>query len=347
MTSRNSIVNIAEPINQFTLDAIAAGGFGLDVNSLENPQGTFYSEYMTAFMPSKHAQAYRLLALILPERVLDWLPIKRNQELRRATRAVRSMIGDSVRSRACSFDSKDQKEGQKDILGILMEGSQSASTDFLVQQSLTMLGAGHDTVAQSLNWAIIELCWHQDVQTRLREEIRGALSRPISSIDATSEELNAITSLPYLNAVCQETFRCHPPVHHLYRDAVEDVSVGGQMMRRGTSFSISIRALNRSPKIWGDDAQKFRPERWLDDTSGGAEDRNAFMSFSQGPRACIGERLGRTEMALVLAGLVGCFELSLSDNGESASEPDNIAVEYGTTTRLARGLHVRAIPIEQ
>ena len=98
--------------------------------------------------------------------------------------------------------------------------------------------------------------------------------------------------------------------------------------------------MNRSPNLWTKDPSKFDPDRWLDDPSGGAKDRHAFLSFSQGPRSCIGEKFGRAEMAFILAGLLESFEMEFVDAGVEGRSKD-VVLEYGTVTRFEGRLDVR------
>ena len=75
-------------------------------------------------------------------------------------------------------------------------------------------------------------------------------------------------------------------------------------------------AINRDPAHWGPDAGIFNPDRWMGPGragSGGASSNFAFMTFFHGPRSCIGESFARTEMACLLAVLVGRFEMELED----------------------------------
>jgi cytochrome P450 len=65
-----------------------------------------------------------------------------------------------------------------------------------------------------------------------------------------------------------------------------------------------------NPSIWGQDADSFRPERWLTDEAQAksAADRDAFMAFSKGPRNCIGQELAMLELKMVLAMTIRRFD---------------------------------------
>ncbi|KAF2174285.1 hypothetical protein M409DRAFT_16548 [Zasmidium cellare ATCC 36951] len=331
-------VDVLDYNNRVTLDIVAAGGFGMDIGSLSNPKTPFYTEYMKGFLPSKHAQVYRLLALIFPEWILDTLPLKRNQELRGAVRAV----GSRIREKVADLDEKSSLGGQSrnDIMDVVRRDGNEFDTDMLVNQCLTFLGAGHDTIAQSLNWAIYELSVNKNVQERLRQEVKTHVPEPVETSEPDADALACVDNMPYLAAVCNEIIRLHPPIHHLHRQAVHPVNLCGHELPKGSKFIISIGTMNRSPELWSTDPSTFDPDRWVADPNGGMKDRQAFLSFSQGPRSCIGERFARAEMAFIIAGLVQSFDIDFAGTGEDG-QYDEVKLEYGTTTRFESGLFVR------
>ena len=336
--------NIAVPINNVTLDIIGIAGFDLDFNCLADPNNQLATDYARGFAPSKDAQFYRMLAIIFPDAILNRLPLRRNQDLRAAVKAVKQCTSDVIESRRMLLKRDPaMTDGEKgdntfgDILGVLMAEDGITDTDALVSQSMTFLGAGHDTVSAAVTCAIYELCKNPVVQSRLRDEIRHSLPFPTTSAQAALSE--GIDNLPYLSVVCNEVFRMHPSVPFLQRRSLEPVNIGGRVIPKGTSFLTSIKLLNRSPSLWQSDPTVFNPDRWLDDNSGGAKERYAFMTFSQGARHCIGERFGRAEVMHLLAGLVGRFSFEFAGTGEDGKS-DTLQFEHGITSRIIGGLWV-------
>jgi hypothetical protein len=87
-----------------TLDIIGHASFGIDFACLKNPKNKLATDYARGFAPSKEAQKYRMLALILPKFLLDNLPLKRNQELRSAITAVRECASRVIEQRTAALD---------------------------------------------------------------------------------------------------------------------------------------------------------------------------------------------------------------------------------------------------
>jgi PHYB activation tagged suppressor 1 len=91
-----------------------------------------------------------------------------------------------------------------------------------------------------------------------------------------------------------------------------DVELGGIKVPQGTVISIPIAMLHRDKEIWGPDADEFNPKRFEDGATKAANDPNALLSFSLGPRACIGQTFSIMEAQIVMASLLSNFSFSLS-----------------------------------
>ncbi|KAI0281778.1 cytochrome P450 [Russula aff. rugulosa BPL654] len=182
--------------------------------------------------------------------------------------------------------------------------------DELAPQLCTLLGAGYETTVTSLGWIFFELATHPDEQRRLRDEIYSV--QAADDLDDTAT-VN-FDELPFLNAVIKETVRFDTVVPHLFRVATRDevIPLSEQVRCRsgsvtkelyipqGTHIIISDVAYHRNRDIWGEDADVWRPSRWLDGsvkspgTTVGVWTN--LMSFGAGHRSCLGWRFALTEI---------------------------------------------------
>lgn len=136
----------------------------------------------------------------------------------------------------------------------------------------TFIFAGHDTTTSAVCRILDQLSKNPDVQEKLRAEVRAARQ---AEGDLSYDRL---MSLPYLDAVCRETLRIFPPVPQLVRTTRADVvlplawpitAVDGVTqlseipLKNNTGVVVSIIGANRCKKIWGEDAEEWKPERWL------------------------------------------------------------------------------------
>lgn len=321
LDTRTAIVNIDEWAGRVSLDIIAQAGFGSDFQALSNPDSPLIKSYLGGYIPNSSTALLYLLTALTHPTLVSILPLEGKRKLKEGIRAVTAFLREIIEKRSVEMSKSQggggEKEGRKDIISAAMR-SGVFTVPSLVDQSKTLLAAGHDTYilpffasllefdlqvfnsadltfqnnssATGLTWAVYLLSQpcHQHIQTRLRAEIRSNLPRPSSGTPMTSEMLD---SLPYLDAVSKEIMRFRTPVPHAKRVAVRDTEICGHRIPKGTRVGIVYWAINQSRKLWGEDARVFRPERWLEGeakATGGAE-HLAFMTFGTGIRGCIGK----------------------------------------------------------
>ena len=134
------------------------------------------------------------------------------------------------------------------------------------------------------------VCRHPEVYHKLQKEIDDfyadyGLTEPITYAQTQK--------MPYLGAVAKEAMRLIPSiVYQLIRYCSEGQSVDGKSIPPGTPVGISPMAQNRDRAIWGDDADDFRPERWLESKERTAYlDLNNYTFGGNGPRMYIGRNI--------------------------------------------------------
>jgi cytochrome P450 len=96
-----------------------------------------------------------------------------------------------------------------------------------------------------------------------------------------------------LQAVVKEATRLLPSiVFQLLRHAPENFFVRGEHIPAGTSVGISPISQNRDRDIFGEDANEFRPERWLENRDKAGYMDTCLMTFGgSGPRMCVGKNI--------------------------------------------------------
>ncbi|KAF8622442.1 hypothetical protein AX15_007025 [Amanita polypyramis BW_CC] len=187
--------------------------------------------------------------------------------------------------------------------------------------------SAHKTPARiaTLTWALIELARNPEIQHKLREELRE-----FSAGDLTWDQLRS--ELPYLDAVVHETLRTHPVLEEIGRVAAEDDTVplssplqtqtttDTVFIPKGTIIGIPIMYFNRSETLWGPDAKKFIPERWLGELTYPAKELHGYrhlFTFADGPRMCLGRGFALAEIKAVLSVLVRNFTFELTEGPET------------------------------
>jgi cytochrome P450 len=303
----NNVVETSDWVSRATLDIIGVAGLGRDFRALSDPSNELNMNYRRIFTSNKLARFLQLISSFVPVTLLRMLPLKRNEEILEALRVIKSTCRSLISSKKEKLASAKSRT-DVDILSVALE-SGGFSDENLQNQLMTFLAAGHETTASTMSWAVYALAQYPDLQRRLRDEIRAnlpSIMNESSPIDATM-----IDRLPYLNAVCNEILRLHPPVGLTLREAAHDTKLAGHFIPKGTLVVLPVWAINTDPELWGPDADEFNPDRWLKPgqaNAGGAASNYAFMTFLHGPRSCIGQKFAHAEFACMLAGWAGKFE---------------------------------------
>lgn len=340
----DSSIEIGEWSSRVTLDIIGIASMGQDFGSVRDPNAELCVTYKKVLKPSRQAIVIGMLGLFLPTWFTHSLPVKRNEEEMGAAKIIRAACQKLIQAKKEKLERNELVD--VDILTVALQ-SRAFTDDNLVDQMMTFLIAGHETVATSMIWAIYLLCLHPEIQDRLRAEIREKLPSPDSTASITSHQID---SMLYLNSVCSEVLRYYPPVPLIPRVAAQDSSILGHFVPKGTRIMLCPWATNRDVSLWGADASQFNPDRWMPSptnehsATGGATSNYSFLTFLHGPRSCIGQTFAKAEFACLLAAWVGRFEFALK-NEEDADE-QNVLNRSGVTAKPARGLFVKTRIVE-
>ncbi|KAI0439638.1 cytochrome P450 [Xylaria telfairii] len=355
------ITDMNEWASKVTLDIIFVAGMGQSLDSVRNQDANYTAlQRIYKMVFTQQRQDFIMFVLrmwILPGWILPYVPLKRNIELGKAAQALREICRQLIRKKKSDLESEVADKTEKDILTVALSYG-GFTEDELIEQLLTFMVAGHETTATALTWAVYALSKNLDMQTRLRDEIRTHLRSPSSP--KSTEDLAAVmdNNMPYLHAICQEVLRYFAPVPVTFREAAVDTSITGTPIPAGTQIAICPRATNRDVSLWGDDAHVFNPNRYLsqpkqtptdpldEDGHGesskkhaGTRSNYATMTFLHGPRSCIGQTFSKSELAILIATLVGRFEFALAD--ESFRDETKLKLRRGATNRPIDGLKVK------
>jgi cytochrome P450 len=183
-----------------------------------------------------------------------------------------------------------------DFLGFLMEAhdretGQAMSDPQLIKETMTLIVAGHETTASTLNWTWFLLSENPDAEAKLSDELRRFLPHGIPSAEDLPKYI-------YARKVIEEAMRLYPPGWLLTRRAIKDDHLGEYFVPAGTEIYISPYYIQRHPDLW-EAPDRFDPDRFASDTEPNSHPF-AMLAFSVGPRNCIGEHMARLEMLIHL-----------------------------------------------
>ena len=347
-TTQTSSIEVLEWLSRTTLDIIGDAGFGANFDSLHNPEAPIAEAYDRFFKFDNWDRLFH--GLQCQTTLAKYLPMKTKRELFAARRTLVGIASDIIRDKQAKKLSQSLS-AEKNIVAMVvrdnstasgkMEGSMTFET--MRDQVMTFLGAGHDTTAAGVAWTLHLLAKHPSTQDKLRHEIREYMPFLFSAHTRNDESsLSNIDEdrLPYLKNVCRESLRYIPPVPLSARQNSADDHLAGFHIPAGTIVFMYCNTINRAPGYWGPTADVFDPDRW--DSLPESYTANAFMSFLQGPRRCIGKKFAEKEMKTLLCCLLSAYRFELDD---AVADPEDWKM-WRITLRPRDGVTLKVTPLE-
>jgi cytochrome P450 len=203
-----------------------------------------------------------------------------------------------------------------DVLGVLL--ATELTDEERRDQVVSLIAAGYDTTSAAVAWTVLELLRTPGVWDTARAEVDERL-------DGRPPEAEDLRAMPYTGAVVNEALRLWPPGVLSGRRASSAFDFMGHAIGEGSIVLFSPYVTQRLPELWGDDADQFRPERWLEREP----EPFSFIPFGGAYRKCIGFALALTEVQVTVVRLLQRTDLRLADptapvrgTGLSAMRPD-------------------------
>ncbi len=243
----------------------------------------------------------------------------RARRIARRIREADNMITKIIEARRATTDPGT------DFLGLLLSARDESTGHKLtraelLEQSLTFLGAGHETTATAMAWFWHLMAQNPEARDQMFDEVDTVLHGGVPTFDD-------VDRLPWTKACFSEAMRIHPPVYLSMRRATADDDLNGYYIKKGTILIVLTHRLHRNPDVWPE-PERFDPTRFL---PGAGTDRPkaAYVPFGGGRRICIGSQFAMMEGTLIAARTSQRFVLD--------TLPDHRVVEEGFTTLRPKG----------
>ncbi|KAF9448070.1 cytochrome P450 [Macrolepiota fuliginosa MF-IS2] len=331
------ILPVYDLMSKATLDIICETAFGYKSDSLHNPHNELAVAYEKLLaLQSGPNLAKLILVMLIPggprflssDRAYHYRNLfKRIGFFRDLSTLVESMYTIRQLSKKMLEDKLRESvhvsdmDAKRDIMSILVRARKADQEEntanytmndqAMVDQVLTFLGAGHETTASGLTWTLWLLANDKESQRKLREELTPVIA------ENPHPDYRTIKDLKWLDCVVMESLRVIPPVPLTARITKETIPINGVIIPKGTMVWIPIRVANTWKVVWGEDAEEFHPERWLN-LPKDYHPTFSFLSFIAGPHSCIGKTMAILEMKAILAGLIVNFEFDPAYDGQKA-----------------------------
>lgn len=229
-----------------------------------------------------------------------------------------------------------------DLLARLMEGKdangEKLGREELTAEALTQLIAGSDTTSNTSCAILYWVLRTPGVADKLRAELDANIGPGVPSYEQVKD-------LPYVQYVIYETMRIHStsslglprlvPGISPENPNPKPVEILGYSFPPGTVLSVPSYTIHHSKEIWGANADEFVPERWAEDKIT-ARQKDSFIPFSYGPRACVGRNVAEMELKCIVGTVFRNFEFLDEHEGEMETREGFLRKPLGYNVGIRR-----------
>ncbi|KAI2899648.1 hypothetical protein CBS11852_3215 [Aspergillus niger] len=308
-----AVVPVTDVVFRATMDTGSILALGIDLETIKGRNTHILQAFKTLFASNRQKKIRFILHNLLPGWLDQLVPSTEAKDMDRA----RILLVESVVNMMQGKLAKNERTGDHLTYLSNLEQSGPFNHDEYIGQLRTIIAAGFESSGGSLSFVIYCLAANRDAQQSVREELRNA-KRGRMELDEDEYE-----RLPVLNAVVMESLRLFPSFGLLLRRAIRDTTIKGRLIPRGTHIGICPKAINCSRELWGDDAEEFNFERWIDRSdphnptqvpTGGAPSTACMLSFGYGTRSCVGRHLAMAQIKRQIALITERFYVETEDD---------------------------------
>ncbi|GAB1602225.1 cytochrome P450 3A24-like [Argonauta hians] len=329
LAEKGEATEVKKLFSAYTMDVICATGFGMDVDSQQNPDDPFVQKANEIFKISLFNPILFLLFL---------LPSSAN--FIEKSGLVRIFLGNQIHFRKfCRKLIEERKkrgidnEMQRNLLGLMIKAQLKGHetlpaeaekelqlenvTDWrtkrgitdkeILAQCLIAFLAGFESTATTLNFFSYLMTINPEAQQKVYEEIENVLAGELPDYDN-------VQKLTYLEMCMDETLRLYPFGTQLNREANKTCTIKGLTIPKGLAVRISVDAIHYNPKYWPK-PEEFIPERFSEEGKA-KQVPFTYLPFGGGPRICLGMRLAKLEFKIAAVQMIRNFKLLPTEKTE-------------------------------
>ncbi|XP_045455315.1 cytochrome P450 4V2-like [Melitaea cinxia] len=265
-------------LKRTSLDTIFMTAMGLEISDQESK--TFLTDLDTAI--DKGLERFQKFWL-MSDIIYKFSNVKKEeQSCMNSLRTISELVL-SRKRKEIALRQKSNVNYQKDknnYLEQLLYFSNDLTDDEIIDEIHTIIIAGNDTTATVIMYALILIGSYPNVQEKVMNELENVFGD--SDRDVQKHDL---VQMRYLEAFLKECMRYYVMVPFVSRYIDKEIKLKNYVLRPGNNCLFLLYGVHRNG-MWGENADQFRPERWLENKV--PSNSNAFMPFSVGKRNCIG-----------------------------------------------------------
>ncbi|KAJ3517041.1 hypothetical protein NLJ89_g753 [Agrocybe chaxingu] len=285
-SSSRTVLDMSDWMSRVALESVGRTVLGYSFDPLDSPHNNPYTSAIKELIPtlfrlSLIRQFAPFLSKLGPawfrRKVVEWTPHDTVQKVKEMSDVMHETAQSILEQKRRELSSDPDNRKAKDIISILLKsnedakvkgGEQLSDIELTGQMTVLIFGA-QDTTSSCLSRILHQLSKHQEAQDCIREELRNALLEGSSADEYGRLTYDALSNMPWLDAVLKETLRLYPPVPFVRRTAVNDTvlpyaklgsasdEIAYVKVPKGTILFASIAGSNRLESIWGSDAKDW------------------------------------------------------------------------------------------
>ncbi|KAF5307270.1 hypothetical protein FQR65_LT06986 [Abscondita terminalis] len=317
LANASKSVEMKDTMARFTTDVIGSCAFGLDCNTMKNPETEFRQMGRRAFTQTVPDMLRIISIYLIPSLVK---PLGFGVFSRGVTSFFKKVVKDTMDYR------ENNNVSRKDFLQLLIQLKQQGYLDNddnsnpdavsdgtvltfeeAAAQAFIFFLAGFETTSATMSFAMFEMCVNLDVQRRVREEVINVMKKYDNQLTYES-----LTEMQYLDMIISETLRKYPPAPVYARKSTENYAIPltNMVIDKDLPVLLPIWGLHRDPQFWPN-PDEFDPERFNEQNKSNIVDYT-YLPFGEGPRICIGQRFALIQIKVGLALILKNFSFQLN-----------------------------------
>ncbi|XP_061726405.1 cytochrome P450 6B2-like [Cydia pomonella] len=306
---RGAEVDVRDLMARYTTDFIGACGFGIDTDSINDDTSTFRQLGKSIFNPTKKQTIISALKWVFPEKFKHFrlLPLHIEQTTLALVKGIMMRRNYKPSGRNDFIDLLLELKEKGTIVGESLESRNHDGSPekaqleldelLMAAQVFVFFAAGFETSSSATSYTLHQLALNPDKQVKCQQDIDNVLARYDGKLC-----FDAVKEMKYLEMCFKEGMRMLPSLGFLIRQCVRPYTFPGTdvTIDAGVYVLVSAQGLHNDEQYF-EAPDQFRPERFCEDA---CVPKHVYLPFGEGPRACIGERLGLMQSLAGLAGLL-------------------------------------------
>ncbi|KAH7355884.1 cytochrome P450 [Pyrenochaeta sp. MPI-SDFR-AT-0127] len=300
------------------------------------------------------------------------LRIRRHIYSQRLDTAVKECIKNKFAEIKAAQSTETKETKDRSVLALALRDTEELTPHVLqsiADQVKTFLFAGHDTTSILLQRVLYALSIHPECLGKIRAEHDAIFGRSDPKEVFLARPDETMKALIYTSACIKEALRLWPPAGSArmsHNGFTVRTSRGDEVCLDKCVLYLCQHIIQRDPKVYGETADDFVPERWVGDADTSSAHTgddgawagaskipiSAWRPFERGPRNCIGQELANIEARVILACVVrrydfvkvGLGEVETDDKGEPIVD---VKGKYKTKSELISTMSITSKPIDK